>query len=425
MTATLPSSFFLTSTAARHTPQPQVVAPRFTLAESAAGAVFHTVIADGPVPRERIAHTTGLSIATVNRQATALLGVGLLRERADLSTPGAIGRPRIPLEVNHEAFLVAGIHIGAVVTTIVASDIRGRILDGLHIRTPEGDQELALAAIGRSAAEFLGRSTIGNHGRWQRRTLLWAGVALGGRVDAHTGRADHPRLGWLKAPVGDTIGRALAVPVSVSPHVEAMAAAELLIAPRAGATPAGSSLYFYARETAGVALTIEGRVHTPNGGPGSLSHLPTGSSAACACGRVGCLEATVSDQATLAAATAAGVFTAGAEPTMAALHRSAQAGDKRAEAVLNERARVLGRTVALLRDLFNPDKVILGGQAFTDYPPAMRHFAAAFNEATTLPGKNVLITGFGSKVQEFAATAVALSVLHADPLPALRRVESA
>lgn len=417
MTATFPTPV-LTAPLPLSGPAPSaVVAPRFHRADAAPGAVFQTVVAEGPIAREHLAKATGLSSATVNRQTAALLQAGLLRERADLSAPGAVGRPRIPVEVNHEAHAVVGVHIGAALTTIVVADLRGRILDGQRLRTPAGDQAEALRAVARSAAEFVGR---GAAGRWRRRTPLWAGVALGGRVDARTGTADHPRLGWQQAPVGEVLGSALGVPVSVSAHVEAMAAAELLIAPRTG-PQAGSSLYFYARETAGVALTIDGKVHTPSGGPGSLAHLPTGSGAECYCGRRGCLEATVSDQATLQAAVGAGMFADGGEASLARLHRAAQEGQRGAVRVLRERARVLGRTVAVLRDLFNPDQVVLGGQAFTDYPPAMREFGAAFDETTTLAGRNVFITGFGGHVQEYAATAAALSVLHADPLNAMRR----
>ncbi|WP_143860861.1 ROK family protein, partial [Nocardia cerradoensis] len=64
----------------------------------------------------------------------------------------------------------------------------------------------------------------------------------------------------------------------------------------------GAGLFFYVRETAGVAVTLDGRVHTPSNGPGSIAHLPTGSDVVCACGRTGCLEATVGDRALVARA---------------------------------------------------------------------------------------------------------------------------
>ena len=87
--------------------------PALHISDSAAASVFRAVRLRGPVGRDVIAGVTSLSIATVNRQVIALLEAGLLRERADLAVSGAIGRPRVPVEVNHEPFLTLGIHIGA------------------------------------------------------------------------------------------------------------------------------------------------------------------------------------------------------------------------------------------------------------------------------------------------------------------------
>ncbi len=97
----------------------QILPPALHISDSAAASVFRAVRLRGPVGRDVIAGVTSLSIATVNRQVIALLEAGLLRERADLAVSGAIGRPRVPVEVNHEPFLTLGIHIGARTTSIV------------------------------------------------------------------------------------------------------------------------------------------------------------------------------------------------------------------------------------------------------------------------------------------------------------------
>ncbi|MES3636168.1 hypothetical protein Q9Q76_03565, partial [Mycobacterium intracellulare] len=106
----------------------QIVPPALHIPDSAAASVFRAVRLRGPVGRDVIAGVTSLSIATVNRQVIALLEAGLLRERADLAVSGAIGRPRVPVEVNHEPFVTLGIHIGARTTSIVATDLFGRWL---------------------------------------------------------------------------------------------------------------------------------------------------------------------------------------------------------------------------------------------------------------------------------------------------------
>lgn len=403
-------------------PRP-VVAPDLRLSDNPAAAVLRAATT-GPVFRDKTARATGLSIATVNRQVSSLLTAGLLRERADLTASGAVGRPRVPFEVDHDTFGTLGVHIGAASTRIVVSDLRGRILGGLTIATPQTGQEFAVKTVAHSAKSFLQR--------WYRRAPLWVGVAIGGRVDPGTGIVDHPKLDWQAAPVGAVFSEVLGLPVTIAPHVEAMAASELLLpgvsqdaAEDSGRAAHGSSLYFYVRETAGISVTLDGRVHTPSNGPGSIAHLPTGSDVECSCGRRGCLEATVGDRGLHARAVGRGIIPAHngkASSSIADLYRAAARGSGPARELLAERATVLGRTVALVRDMLNPDRVVLGGQAFTTYRPGLAHVARAFNESTMLPPTDIRVTGYASKVQEFAAVVTSLSALYADPLAALRRV---
>ena len=170
-----------------------------------------------------------------------------------------------------------------------------------------------------------------------------------------------------------------------------------------------------------MALTIDGRVHTPASGPGSIAHLPTGSSALCGCGNRGCLEASVSDRAVVTAAVDRKIIAPQPRPSIAAVYQAAQSGSEAARELLVERAQILGRTVALLRDMFNPDRVVLGGQAFTAYPAGIPYVGEAFATYSTLARRDIRVTGFGDKVQEYAATVVSLSALYSDPLASMRR----
>jgi predicted NBD/HSP70 family sugar kinase len=417
MTSTIPSRAVAHTRVHPLRNRHHVVAPALRVPEAAPSAVFAAVRQRGPVARDAIATLTGLSIATVNRQVSALLDAELLRERADLAVPGAIGRPRIPVEINHEPYLTVGLHIGARTTSIVANDLFGRTLDAVETPTPGGSQNASLASLADSARRYLGR--------WHRRRPLWVGVATGGVVDSAAGQVDHPRLGWTQAPVGATLGAALGVPVSVASHVDAMAGAELLLGSRpARQADQTSSLYVYARETVGFALVIGGRVHTPASGPGTVAGLPVHSDLLA--GGYGHLESTVSDEAVVAAARKAAILPAsGPNSTIAALARLARRDGAGAPAgareLLAERARVLGRAVALLRDLLNPDDLVVGGQAFTEYPEGLPHVREAFAQGSLLAPRDIRVTAFGNRVQEAGAGVVSLSSLYADPLGALRR----
>ncbi|GAA2532200.1 ROK family protein [Mycolicibacterium diernhoferi] len=390
-----------------------IVAPSLKVADVAAASVFGAARQRGPIARDAIARVTGLSIATVNRQVTALLDAEVLRERADLAVSGAIGRPRVPVEVNHEPFLTLGLHIGARTTSIVATDLFGRTLDVVETPTPRGTQNAALASLAGSARRYLSR--------WHRRRPLWVGVAAGGVVDSASGYLDHARLGWSEAPVGPVLAEALGLPVSVASHVDAMAGAELLLGVRRPSTQTGTSLYVYARETVGYALSIGGRVHSPSSGPGTIAALPVSSELL---GGTGKLESTVSDEAVLTAARAQRIIPAdGPASTLASVLRAARGGHDGARALLAERARVLGEAVALLRDMLNPDDLVVGGQAFTEYPEGMELVEQAFAARTVLGPRDIRVTAFGNRVQEAGAGVVSLGGLYADPIAAMRRAQ--
>jgi predicted NBD/HSP70 family sugar kinase len=252
--------------------------------------------------------------------------------------------------------------------------------------------------------------------------------------------------------VGPVLAEALGLPVSVASHVDAMAGAELLlgvrrqpllnvagkpaqllnvagkpaqllnVAGKPAQPPTTTSLYVYARETVGYALSIGGRVHSPASGPGTIAALPAHSDLL---GDTGQLESTVSDEAVLTAARKLRIIAAeGPASTVTALLRTARQGNEQARALLAERARVLGESVALLRDMLNPDELIVGGQAFTEYPEGMTLVEAEFAARSVLPPRDIRVTAFGNRVQEAGAGVVSLGGLYADPISAMRRARS-
>lgn len=384
--------------------QIHIATPQLQLPSKPAALVLRAARLSGPVFRDDAAAQTGLSISTVNRQVGALLKAGLIRERADLAPAGAIGRPRLPFELNVTDFLTVGIHIGYKVTAITTYDLLHRVVGAIQIATPAAENpEQTLAAIGASARRFVGR--------WAGRRVLWAGVAIGGRV-GEGGVVDHPRLGWHEAPVGRVIAESLGLPVSVASHVEAMAAAELVVNPD---DKRSSFLYFYAREMVGIAFSVDGTVHTPAAGPPVIGHFPVGGTRLLDPRRTGRLEDTASDTGIVDAAVANGLDVHDVEQ----VHELARGGDPTARALLEERAEVLGRTVALIADIFNPDHIILGGQAFTDYPATLPTLAKAVRETSVAERRDVRVSRSGTTVQQQAAGAVSLDAIYTDPLEAI------
>ncbi|TCP48454.1 putative NBD/HSP70 family sugar kinase [Tamaricihabitans halophyticus] len=377
--------------------------------ESNAAAVLATIRSRGALSRAAIARATALSMPTVSRQVAALIERELLRELPDRSPNGAVGRPRVPVDINNEVVAACGVHIGVRTTTYGLADLRGGVLDSQTFETPGGGAEDALAQIAGRARAFLRR--------WPRRKIIGIGVASGGATDPTRGTLAHEGLGWREVPAQTLLERATGLPVRLDGHVPAMASAELLFG---SSTGSGSMLYFYARQMVGAAFAVHGRLHRGPGRASTIAHLPVGGDVRCSCGSTGCLEANVAELAVLRKAIRAGVLT---EPSIRLLREAARDGDQEAVRILSERARTLGRAVALLRDAIDPDVVVLGGQAITDAPDYLPELLDSFAAHTALPGTDLVrVTGFGPDVQAIAACTGLLTQLYEFPLSVVPRV---
>ncbi|GAA4745153.1 ROK family transcriptional regulator [Gordonia alkaliphila] len=367
-----------------------VVAAQLRVGTAPSSLVLNAIRVGGPSVRDQIAARTGLSVATVNRQVVALAASGLVQERPDLHDSRGVGRPKVPITLDRDQFCVAGMHVGARRTTLVIADLGGRTLYSHAIATQDLAGVSAEAAVERLCGQLAELAA-----RFSGRRLLWAGAALGGAVDAETGVADHPILGWRDQKLGPNLHAALGVPVTVSEHVQAMAAAELLLGGEV--EPHGAALFFYARETVGMAMIINDQVHQPTRGAGSIAGLlvvPGPLSEA----PVAPLQSVVGSSALKAAA-----------------QRLGTADDDRA--LVDARASALGQAVASMRDVINPDSVIVAGQAFTDHPRGLAPVQAAFDAATaTREPREITPTRFGLHVTDAAPIAVALAAVYADPL---------
>lgn len=362
---------------------------------SAPARVLEQVRRSGPVTREELARVTGLSPATVARTIGTLVEEHLVRERTDL-VRGGVGRPSAPVDLDPDHHVTLGVHVGKRLTTVGLVDLAGNLVSQARGATPETGAEAIVSAAVRGATQLLAANPD--------RSVLSAGlVAAWGDVDVD------------EADLGDRLAAATGFEVSTAHHVAAVVAAEYM-AKRRDAD--GCTAYVYVRDTAGFALANDVPDRTEVSRVAALTHFPTRSPLSCGCGRTGCFVAVASDHALARRAHEAGVV---ARPEIEALHAAARAGGAAAHALLCERARVLGETAAVVRDMVAPDRVVLVGQAFTGYPPALDEVAGAFRDATTLPPIELSFTRFGAGVQAVAAGTVALGPVYEDPLGSVGR----
>ena len=248
---------------------------------------------------------------------------------------------------------------------------------------------------------------------------LGLGVATGGRVDHEAGMVvEHPLLGWRDVPLRALFAERTGLLVHVDGHARALLQGERLFGL---ARERSSVMHLFVGNVVDAAFAVGELVHHgPRSHAGAIAHLPlAGSTEPCPCGRVGCLQATVSELTLARRAFAEGVI---AEPVFTLLLDGARRGDPRSVRLMAERARWVGQAAALLMDVFDPELVVVVEPGAMFVPQSMdalrdeirRRVSVGFDVERT-----VVATEFAEDVLAVAGGSVILDALYRDPLQLL------
>ncbi|MFC3743019.1 ROK family protein [Paractinoplanes deccanensis] len=375
------------------------------------GAVLRAILDHGPIARSSVARAARLSAASVSGIVGSLVERGLVREVPEAAGPPGVGRPHVPVDIDPETVAVVGAHISVSRVTVALLDLRGRVLaqrQEPHVSRRPAD------VLGSVPAHVAGLRR--DHGRG--RAVLGLGLATGGWVDAARGVVvEHPLLGWRAVPAGAVLAEATGLPVRLDTNSRALLKAEQLFG-GAARQARGSAVHLFVGNVVDVAFATGGAVHQgPRSAAGAVAHLPVeGCAEPCACGRAGCLQAAVSERTLVRRALAEGLIR---EPEFRALVDAAERGSGPALALLRERARLVGRAVALLLDLFDPEVLVVaerGADRLPDCLATVRAEAAARSSAGQAAAACVRSTSFGGAVLPTAGGAIALDQVYAAPL---------
>ncbi|HEY3427839.1 MAG TPA: ROK family protein [Acidimicrobiia bacterium] len=181
------------------------------------------------------------------------------------------------------------------------------------------------------------------------------GVGLAGLVDHRSGRLIWaPHIPSVDVEVASDLGRLLDRVVAVDNDANCAALAESRLGPGGGAE---TVLVIMVGTGIGMGLVVGSQVFRGRGLAGEAGHMtmvPNG--LGCPCGRRGCWETVVSGWR-LAQQWGADRPRA----TASTLASAARSGDRRAHAILEDAGRWLGRGLANLIALLDPDVVVVGG----------------------------------------------------------------
>lgn len=232
-------------------------------------------------------------------------------------------------------------------------------------RTPTRVEEGPDAVIDRLLR--LGRRALDTAGHAPS-DMAAVGIGCGGPLDPVTGRVQGPPglPGWDDVPLVDTVRRAYGRPTFLENDATAAALGEYRFGPWEGVR---HLLYLTVSTGIGGGLIVDGRLFRgAAGNGGEFGHMIIDwKGRRCGCGQRGCIEAYASG--TSIARRAAEELRVGTpsslracDPvTAAAVAAHARQGDPLARRIWDETTAALGRAVAVMINVVEPELVVLGG----------------------------------------------------------------
>jgi predicted NBD/HSP70 family sugar kinase len=305
----------------------------------------------GPISRAELALATGLSPAAVTFVVSELIEDTLVVERDAVTSSN--GRRPIPVDINYEAHLAIGIKLNHDNIDCVLTDLATSALAALKTEvsdtSPEGMIDAIRDAIPRLLAEA-GRD---------EKDIMGIGVSIPGEIDPKRGVClQSPRFGWRDLPFAEMLAERVHAPVWIDDDVNAFAIAQKLF----GAGRNHRNFAALAIGTGiGCSLVLNGEIyHGSNSAAGKLGHItsvPGGNT--CECGRRGCLMAHAAEPFMLQE----WQRKRGEAITRTEFAAAVSAGDATALEVVDRAGTRIGKHLADLVNLFDPEVIVVGGES--------------------------------------------------------------
>lgn len=320
-------------------------------------------INDGDFSIADMSRKIGTSIPTVTKMVGELIDEGFIVELGKSGTSGG-RRPSI-----YGLNASAGYFIGADVTrhhvSIAVSNFKGSILEY------EDDIPFVLEGSEDSISGLcsLLKKQVGKFGIEEEKVLAY-GVNLTGRVNRNTGYSFSYFLGEDK-PIATFLEEKLKTPVFIENDSRAMTYGEYICGE---GNKEKHFLFINLSWGLGMGMIIDGKLlYGKSGFSGEIGHFPLlENGVMCQCGKVGCLETGASGSAVHRifmeklndgkASILSGKYSNGEEITLDDILDALTEEDVLAIESIEEIGSTLGRAIAGLINVFNPESVVIGGR---------------------------------------------------------------
>jgi predicted NBD/HSP70 family sugar kinase len=318
-------------------------------------ALLSELFFEQPRSRHELSEATGLSSASVSNVVRDLITEGIVVEAGSIESDG--GRPRALLQVNPDYGYVIGVDVGETRVRVELFDLA--LTEHAKADYPLDPRQHGVGLI--VEAILTGLKAVLTGSAVSPAAILGIGVGVPGIVgNGPDGLVHGQAYGWESVPLGRLLRAGTSLPLHIGNDAKTMAQAELWFGTGRGAQSAVVCLI-----GSGVGASIVANGATVRGSTSSAGEWGHSTvmvdGRACRCGSLGCLEAYVGAEAILDQF-GSPLADGGQEAALAALIDLAPTSARAAE-ILDRTALYLGVGIADLINLFNPERIILGGWA--------------------------------------------------------------
>ena len=362
--------------------------------------VIAALMSGGPRTQAELARQTGLSTATVSNIVKVMATTGIVSTVPTTSS----GRRALSVVLNDNGQVAAGIDIGRRHLRVVLASPNYRVLQEASVPLPLGHS----AHDGLAAASDL-LDTLLENGGISRGALLGAGIGIPGPIDRRSGTVVQGAIlpEWVGINIHETFSERLGVPVFIDNDANLGALAQVTWGPHSAVD---NLMFIKVGSGIGSGLVLNGALFYGNVGiTGELGHTTINEHGLiCRCGNRGCLE-TVASTSTMIELLSRGA----SEPvdTRRIIDR-ALTGDTATLRVIDDAGLAIGRALAHMANLINPETIVVGGP-LTDLGEILlgpirrglsRHAVPIIGETTT-----VRMSSLGDRAEALGGAAVVLA----------------
>ncbi|MFA6126900.1 MAG: ROK family transcriptional regulator [Bacteroidales bacterium] len=325
--------------------------------------VLNSVWKESDISRLEISRRTGLSTATVSRLVDSLIQEELLAERQPIAT--AKGRPIKPVYFNGRSHYLIGIDLGTTYIRGVLTNLSFETIKEIEVVTESHKEpEYVLNKVVQVILNLANTKLVDSD------HIIGVGMAVAGIINLSTGIVEYsPAFNWRNIELRHFMQANVPFPVYFDNVSRAMALGELTF----GTGPRFDDLIcINVGYGIGAGIVIGRKLfYGTDGMAGEFGHIPVkgDEEVYCTCGKKNCLTAYASGDAIAQRARIAlehdgdSILHRIPSQELEARHvaEAATNGDPLAINVFSEAMGYLGRAIAGLLNIFNPQAIILGG----------------------------------------------------------------